>query len=122
MLPLFARHVEVRAQRPPHVAGFDTGLDRLCGGPAAQSGQHVVHKERRTPHRAELGLDEFVEFGQAHDHQPTQSLPGRLPAHLDGIGHAGDALPRPSRRLPIAGAGQHFADLCDQQLRSQRAN
>jgi len=62
-LPLVARNIEVGAQRPPHLTGVDTGLDGLLRGLAAESGQHMVDQQRGTPHRAELRLDEFVEFG-----------------------------------------------------------
>ena len=88
-LPLIARDVEVLAQRPPHVTGFHTGLDGLGRGPPADLGQDVVDNQGRPPHRAELGLDELMEFRQTH----ATNLVGRLVAHPYRIDDAGDTAP-----------------------------
>ena len=64
--PLIARHVEVGAQRAPHVAWVDPVLDGLRRGASADRGQHVVDEQRRTTHRPELTLDQHLEFRQPH--------------------------------------------------------
>lgn len=60
--PLVAGDVEVDAQRPPHVAGLDTFLDRLGGGPALETGQRMVRQNRRPVGGAEPQHDPFVEL------------------------------------------------------------
>ena len=64
--PLVTRHVEVGAERPPHVAWLNAVLDGLRGRAPVETGQHVVDEQRLAPHRAELAVDELVEFGQTH--------------------------------------------------------
>ena len=64
--PLIAGDVEVGAQRPPDVARFDTVLDGLGGGASAKPVSTWSTSSDRAPHRAELALDEFVEFRQPH--------------------------------------------------------
>ena len=65
--PLIARHIEVGAQRPPHVPGVHAGLDGLHGGTPAESGQYMIDQQRGATHRTELHLDQFMELGQPHD-------------------------------------------------------
>ena len=115
-LPLVTGYIEVGAQRPPHLTGVDTGLNGLLRGPAAESAQHMVNQQRGTPHRAELRLDEFVEFGQPH----AINLIGRLVTHPYRIGDPDQALSSPSRRLPVGRRGQHTLDLRHQSVNRQR--
>jgi hypothetical protein len=89
------RHVEVDAQRPPHVARVDSVLDGLRGRAAAETTQDVVDEHRATSHRAKPAFDEFVEFGQTHG----PILGGRFQrvmAHPYRIGDVFDGVPRPS--------------------------
>jgi len=86
-LPLVAGHVKVGTQRPPHVAGVDTVLDGLGGGPPAQLGQDVIHHDRGTPNSSELPVDKFAELRQSHAHEPTQNSGVRaVLADLQGRG------------------------------------
>ena len=80
-LPLITGHVEVGAQRPPHVAGVNAGLDGLHGGPSPQSGQHMVDQQRSSPYRTELRLDEFMELRLPH----ATKLPSKAPAFRLGL-------------------------------------
>ena len=97
--PLVSGHVEIGAQRAPHGTRIDAGLDRLRGSTATQSGQHMVDQHRRRPNRAELHLDEFVEFGQPHGTN-LPSAAESLAAHRHRVCHLEHALPRALRRLP----------------------
>jgi dihydrofolate reductase len=65
-LPARARHVQIRAQRAPHLARIDAGFDRLCTGTATQFGQHVVGEQRIASGGAEFVVQQFVEIGQTH--------------------------------------------------------
>jgi hypothetical protein len=60
--PLIARHVEVRAQRAPHVARVDAVLYGLGRSASAELADCVVDEHGRAADRAELTLDEFIEF------------------------------------------------------------
>jgi hypothetical protein len=64
--PLIARNVEVGAQRPPDVTRVDAVFDGLRRGAPAEDGEHMVDEQRSSSHRAELAVDELVEFGQPH--------------------------------------------------------
>jgi hypothetical protein len=45
----------------------------------------MIDEQRGAPHRAELCLDELVEFGQPHRmNLPTITRPARRPPHLSG--------------------------------------
>ena len=98
--PLVARDVEVRAQCPPHIPRVHAVLDGLRAGPPAQARQHVIDQDRWPADRAELVSDELVEFGQPHAPKLRRQRQ-RLMAHPYRIGDARDALPCPSRGLPI---------------------
>jgi hypothetical protein len=63
--PLLAGHVKIGTQGAPHLARVHTILDGLHGGPP-ESRQHIVDEQRRSAHRAELLVDQYVEFGQPH--------------------------------------------------------
>ena len=95
--PLVARHVEVGAQRAPHVAWNGAVLDGLRRG-APEPGQHVVDEQRGTTYRPELTLDEFVEFRQTHVIK-LRRRPERFLAHPYRIGDLGNAGARPPRGL-----------------------
>jgi hypothetical protein len=69
--PLIPRDVEVGAQRPPDIPRVHAILDRLRGRAPTETGKHVVDEHRRAAHRAELSLDQFIEFRQPHVAQPT---------------------------------------------------
>lgn len=75
--PLIAGHIEVDAQRPPHVARFDSVFDRLRGRAPVETGQHVVGQHGGTVSGAEPQGDQLVEFRQPHGLQITQR--GRAP-------------------------------------------
>ena len=98
--PSVAGHVEVGAQRPPHLARVDAVLDGLGRRPP-ESGQHMVHQQRCAADRTELSLDELVEFGQPHAPNLPSGRPGGGVAHLHRIGHAGHTLRRPPRGVPV---------------------
>jgi hypothetical protein len=113
--PLIAGNVEVGAQRPPDVAGVDAVLDCLRAGAPVQAGQHMVDEHRGPADRAELSLDELMEFRQPH----TFTLPGpgqRLLAHAYRIGEVGDARSRPSCSVAVARRRQHLTDRIYQRL------
>lgn len=98
--PLIARHVEVGAQCPPHIAWFGTSLDGVRGS-APHPGEHMINQHRRPIDGAEPAGDQFVEFGQPH----ATNLPGhiqRLMAHLYRIGDVRDAGARGSGGVPVA--------------------
>jgi hypothetical protein len=64
--PLFARNVEVDAQRPPHLARIEAVLDGLCGRAPPEVGQYMVGQHRRPVCGPKLPSDELVEFSQTH--------------------------------------------------------
>ena len=94
--PLFARHVEVDAQRVPNVAGLDTILNRLGGRPAVETGQHVVCQHRCAVSGAESQDHPLFELRQPHVSQDTG--PANVPITPQGPALRG--TPAPDRRRP----------------------
>src|SRR5215218_5957003 len=117
-LPTVARDVEVRAQRPPHIARIHTILDGLSGSPP-ESGQHVVDEQRRATRRPELSLDEFIEFRQPHETNLPRACQ-RFMAHPYRILDIDDTGPCTPGRLAVSRRRQHLADGGHQRVRRQR--
>ena len=65
-------HVELVADRPPHVAGLLPGLQRLLDGAAVEPAEDVVAGDGSGPHGAELVGHELPEVGHAHGPEGSQ--------------------------------------------------
>jgi len=90
-LPLLSRHVEVGAQRPPHVPGIGTVLNGLDRRTPAEPGQHMIDQQRGAPHRTELRLDQFMELGQPHVPKLPTATAGQNQASADRHTRTGSA-------------------------------
>ena len=119
--PLVAGHVEVGAQRPPHVARIDH-RPRWPGRRCARRGRSARGRRaarRRAPGRTGRRPARGIPSAAR---PPTYRRPReRVMAHPYRIGDVGDALARPPGRVPVAGRRQHVVDGRGQRLRPSAA-
>ncbi len=64
--PASGRYVELRAQRPPHLARLCPVLDRPRCRTASERTQHMVGNQHVTARLSELTMDQLPELRQPH--------------------------------------------------------
>src|SRR5215218_4700247 len=95
---LLRGHVVVLADRQPHPAHRQPGVDRLHRGAASERPEDVVARDALGAHRPELGVHPAPELLQSHDPTLTRARPGRC-----GPRSAPRRAPYPRCMLPGTG-------------------
>lgn len=66
-LPPCEGDVELRAQRPPHLARLDSALDSLSSCLSTECSKDVIFNQHVAPRLPELGEDQLAKLCQTHE-------------------------------------------------------
>ena len=116
--PLIARHVEVRAQRPPHVAGFDAVLDGLRGGPPAEAVSTWSTSSDRP--RTEPNCPSTSSWNSVRRTRPIYAGAASASWHTRTGSATSPAAPGRAGGRRVARRGQHLPDRGGQPVGVQR--
>jgi hypothetical protein len=100
-VPQLVGHLERVADREPHPARVDAGVDRVVRAQATEFREHMIVRDRCGPQRAEVSQHERSEFGQSHaamlPPRPADQPPAK--AATDGLTDEGPANECPGERI-----------------------